>query len=137
MPAPESEHQSAYSRRESVDRKGQKAVWFWVLWIVLIAIGATAAYSYSQHMQREMLTQLQEDTRKEISALKVQYDKRYDELSGQMDELDGKVQSFNELLRFTKDQASGKSDKSNKLYTQMNELKRQLGRLEKKMELLK
>lgn len=137
MQAPETDHQSAYSRREPAPRKGQKAGWFWVLWIVLIGIGVTGAYFYSQHMQREMVAQLQQDTQKEIAALKAQYDKRYSELSRQMSEIDSKVQSFNELLTFTKDQASGKSDKSNKLYTQMNELKRQLGRLEKKLELLK
>ncbi|MNW58568.1 hypothetical protein D3C74_364440 [compost metagenome] len=47
------------------------------------------------------------------------------------------VDTFNELLTFTKDNASNKTDNSNKLYTQLNEVRKQLAALQKEMDLLK
>lgn len=137
MPRLETETQSSYPSRETSPRKGPKARWFWIFWIVFIGAGAAAAYSYSNHLKEEMIIQLQQDTRKEIASLKAQYDSRFAELAQQINEIDSKVQTFNELLTFTKDQASGKTDNSNKLYSQLNEVKQQLDKLEKKLELLK
>lgn len=137
MPRLETENIPTYPSREASSRRGPKARWFWMFWIVFIALGVAAAYSYSNHLKQEMLTQLQEDTHRELSALKTQYDSRFTELSQQVDEMQSKVQSFNELLTFTKDQASGKTDNSNKLYSQLNEVKEELKKLEQKLELLK
>lgn len=137
MPRLETETIPPYASREASSRKGPKARWFWMFWIIFIALGVAAAYSYSNHLQKEMIAQLQQDTQKEMAALKAQYDSRFTELSQQMNEMQSKVQSFNELLTFTKDQASGKTDNSNKLYSQLNEVKQQLSKLERKLELLK
>lgn len=137
MPGLETETTLPYTSRESSPRKGPKARWFWMFWIIFIALGVAGAYTYSNHLKEEMLTQLQQDTEREMAALKAQYDSRFNELSQQMNELQSKVQSFNELLTFTKDQASGKTDNSNKLYSQLNDVKEQLNKLERKMELLK
>lgn len=137
MPRLETETIPTYPSRETSSRRGPKARWFWMFWIIFIAFGVAAAYSYSNHLKQEMLTQLQQDTQKEMAALKAQYDSRFTELSQQVDEMQSKVQSFNELLTFTKDQASGKTDNSNKLYSQLNEVKQELKKLEKKLELLK
>ncbi|QCT03841.1 hypothetical protein E6C60_3130 [Paenibacillus algicola] len=103
----------------------------------MIGAGVAAAYYYSNHLQQEMMLGLQQDTQREMAALKAQYDSRFAELSAQMSEIDSKVQSFNELLTFTKDQATGETDNSNKLYTQLNDVRQQLSKLEKKLELLK
>ncbi|MNP78351.1 hypothetical protein D3C76_1759400 [compost metagenome] len=54
-----------------------------------------------------------------------------------MKDLQSKVESFNELLEFTKDNSSDKSDNSNKLYSQLSEVKKQLTQLQKQMDLLK
>ncbi|WP_422657940.1 hypothetical protein ACK8P5_19640 [Paenibacillus sp. EC2-1] len=137
MPRLETENIPTYPSRETSSRRGPKARWFWMFWIIFIALGVAAAYSYSNHLKQEMLTQLQEDTHKELAALKAQYDSRFTELSQQVDEMQSKVQSFNELLTFTKDQASGKTDNSNKLYSQLNEVQEELKKLEQKLELLK
>ncbi|WP_106766544.1 hypothetical protein [Paenibacillus faecalis] len=137
MPGLETKTTPPYASREPSTQKKPKARWFWMFWIIFIALGGAGAYSYSNHLKDEMVAQLQQDTQKEIAALKTQYDTRFNELSQQMDELQSKVQSFNELLTFTKDQASGKTDNSNKLYSQLNDVKKQLNKLEQKMELLK
>ncbi|WP_054955905.1 hypothetical protein [Paenibacillus dakarensis] len=137
MPRLETDTANTYPSREASSRKGPRARWFWMFWILFILLGVAAAYSYSNHLQKEIITKLQQDTQKEMASLKAQYDSRFTELSRQMDEMQSKVQSFNELLTFTKDQASGKTDNSNKLYSQLNEVKQQLTKLQKKMELLK
>ncbi|WP_046225435.1 hypothetical protein [Paenibacillus dauci] len=117
--------------------RGSSAKWFLVFWILIIALGATAAYLYSNHMKQQMITAIQADTQRQIAALHQDYDARFKDMSKDMNALQSKVESFNELLTFTKDNASSKTDNSNKLYTQLNEVQKQLNNLQKKMELLK
>ncbi|MBO2943557.1 hypothetical protein JJQ72_06130 [Paenibacillus sp. F411] len=136
MPILQTENESPYPSREA-SRKSPKARYFWLFWLFMIGAGVAAAYYYSNHLQQEMMLGLQQDTQREMAALKAQYDSRFAELSAQMSEIDSKVQSFNELLTFTKDQATGETDNSNKLYTQLNDVRQQLSKLEKKLELLK
>ncbi|MCP1135007.1 hypothetical protein NKT34_17030 [Paenibacillus polysaccharolyticus] len=111
--------------------------WFLVMWIVLIALGVTGTYYYSNHLQQQMINQLQVHTEHQIDALKNDYEKQLTTISSEVAALQGQVQSFNELLTFTKDNASNKTDNSNKLYTQLSEVKKQLEALQKKMDLLK
>ncbi|WP_348537768.1 hypothetical protein [Paenibacillus sp. LBL] len=133
----EPENNAPYKSREEVHQKEPSTKWFWVFWIVLIGLGTTAAYLYSNHLKEQVVVQLQQDTRKEMASFKAEYDQRFNELVQEMDEMQSKVQSFNELLTFTKDQASGKTDNSNKLYSQLSQVEKQLKELERKMELLK
>lgn len=106
-------------------------------WIVLIGLGTTAAYLYSNHLQEQAIVKLQEDTRQQMAQFKAEYEARFGELVLEINDLQSKVQSFNELLTFTKDQATGTTDNSNKLYSQLSEVEKQLKELERKMELLK
>lgn len=137
MPMLEPGNNTPYKSREEVHQKGPSAKYFWVFWIVLIGLGTTAANLYSNHLKEQVVVQLQQDTRQEMAAFKAEYDQRFNELVQEMDEMQSKVQSFNELLTFTKDQASGKTDNSNKLYSQLSQVEKQLKELERKMELLK
>lgn len=121
------------TRRES----SPSAKLVWIIWILLISAGITAAYLYSNHMKQEVIRQLQADSRKQMNELKMGYEAKFAALSDEVKELESKVQSFNELLTFTKDNATSKTDNSNKLYTQLNEVKKQLNTLQQKMELLK
>ncbi|NGZ75850.1 hypothetical protein [Saccharibacillus alkalitolerans] len=111
--------------------------WFLLVWVVLIALFVYAAYEYSQRLQEQTLTALQSQTEAQMAGLRADYEKQFAELNGQVAALQGKVDSFNELLTFTKDNANSKTDNSNKLYTQLNEVKTQLSQLQKKMDLLK
>ncbi|WP_441005592.1 hypothetical protein [Paenibacillus sp. PsM32] len=117
--------------------KGSSAKWFLVFWILIIGLGATIAYLYSNHMKQQMIASIKADTERQIAVLQHDYETRLNDMSKEMTALQSKVDSFNELLTFTKDNASSKTDNSNKLYTQLNEVQKQLNTLQKKMELLK
>ncbi len=126
---------SAPSRSRKKDRLPVR--WFLLFWIVIIALFVYAAYEYSQRLQEQTLTALQTQTETQMADLRADYEKQFAELNQQVAALQSKVDSFNELLTFTKDNANNKTDNSNKLYTQLNEVKSQLGELQKKMDLLK
>ncbi|MDQ1233228.1 putative component of viral defense system (DUF524 family) [Paenibacillus sp. SORGH_AS306] len=117
--------------------KGSSAKWFLVFWILIIGLGATIAYLYSNHMKQQMIASIKADTERQIAVLQHDYETRLNDMSKEMTALQSKVDSFNELLTFTKDNASSKTDNSNKLYTQLNEVQKQLNTLQKKMDLLK
>ncbi|MNV83236.1 hypothetical protein D3C71_1770230 [compost metagenome] len=84
-----------------------------------------------------MLAELGNQSRQQLTVLQTDYEARIAALSEEVKELQNTVQTFNELLTFTKDNASNKTDNSNKLYTQLNEVKKQLDALKKEMDLLK
>lgn len=117
--------------------KNSSAKWFLIFWIVIIVLGAVAAYLYSNHVKQQMITAIKADTERQIAVLQQDYETKLAGMSKDMNELQSKVDSFNELLNFTKDNASSKTDNSNKLYTQLNEVQKQLDSLKKNMELLK
>ncbi|MDY8091882.1 hypothetical protein UY456_02655 [Paenibacillus polymyxa] len=123
--------------RRSNSKKGLPVKAFLLFWFILIILGALATYLYSNHLKQQMLNEMQTHTDQQIQALKSDYEKQLTALSKEVSGLQGKVQSFNELLTFTKDNANNKTDNSNKLYTQLNEVKQQLNTLQKKMDLLK
>ncbi|GGN92172.1 hypothetical protein [Saccharibacillus kuerlensis] len=126
---------SAPSRTMKKDRLPVR--WFLLFWILLIALFVYAAYEYSQRLQEQTLSALQTQTETQMAELRADYENQFSELNGQVAALQNKVDSFNELLTFTKDNANNKTDNSNKLYTQLNEVKAQLSQLQKKMDLLK
>ncbi|NWL88360.1 MULTISPECIES: hypothetical protein [unclassified Paenibacillus] len=106
-------------------------------WILLIALGVTAAYLYSNHLKDSMIAQMNLEIQTRTDAMKTDYTTQLSALSAEIQELNSKVEAFNELLTFTKDNSSNKTDNSNKLYSQLNEVKEQLAALQKKMDLLK
>lgn len=108
-----------------------------LIWILLIGAGVTAAYMYSNHLKQSMIDQLDAKWQSEAEQMKADYTAQLTALSGEVKDLQNKVETFNELLEFTKDNTSEKTDNSNKLYSQLNEVKQQLAALQKKMDLLK
>ncbi|WP_195571968.1 hypothetical protein [Paenibacillus sp. 1001270B_150601_E10] len=127
---------STEKRTRTKDQK-VNPLWFLLFWVVMIGVGITATYFYSQHMKESMLKQLEVQTAQQIATVQKSYEDQLKQMNGKLDEMQSKIQSFNELLTFTKDNASNKTDNSNKLYTQLNEVKKQLDELKKKMDLLK
>ncbi len=113
------------------------ARWFLLFWVVLIALFIYAAYTYSQKLQEQTLAALEAQTTAQMAELRADYEQQFVALDKQVAALQGKVDSFNELLTFTQDNANDKTDNSNKLYTQLNEVKSKLSELQKKMDLLK
>ncbi|CAM4237032.1 MULTISPECIES: hypothetical protein [Paenibacillus] len=108
-----------------------------LVWVLLIGAGAAAAYFYSNHLKQSMVAQLDAKWQSQTEMMKADYTSQLTALSKEVEELQSKVDTFNELLEFTKDNTSEKTDNSNKLYTQLNEVKQQLAKLQKQMGLLK
>ncbi|MNO25352.1 hypothetical protein D3C76_151870 [compost metagenome] len=106
-------------------------------WFLLIAIGITSAYLYSNYLKQSMLEQLDAAWQTRVDTMQADYTSQLSNLSAEVKELQSKVESFNELLEFTKDNSTDKSDNSNKLYSQLSEVKKQLAQLQKQMDLLK
>ncbi|WP_375528403.1 hypothetical protein [Paenibacillus terreus] len=125
------------SERRPTQTKGPSVKAFLILWLLVIALGITATYLYSNHLKQQVVLQVQSHTDSQMASLKADYEQKLDVISKEMAELQSKVDSFNELLTFTKDNASSKTDNSNKLYTQLSEVQKQLDKLEKQMDLLK
>lgn len=120
--------------------KPKKAKYLWIFlifWIILVGGGAYATYSYSNYLRESMLEQLDAKLQIETNTMKADYEAQLALFSEEIIKLQDQVQSFNELLTFTKDNASDKTDNSNKLYTQLSEVKKQLAQLQQKMDLLK
>lgn len=106
-------------------------------WILLIGAGVATAYWYSNYLKQSMLEQLDSRLVAQTEIMKADYTTQLSALTEQVEQLQSKVETFNELLTFTKDNASDKTDNSNKLYSQLNDVKNQLSKLQKQMELLK
>lgn len=106
-------------------------------WFLLIAIGVTSAYLYSNYLKTSMLKQLDATWQQRIGEMQNDYTTQLSTLSNEVKDLQSKVDSFNELLEFTKDNKTDESDSSNKLYTQLSEVQKQLTKLQSQMDLLK
>lgn len=133
---PLTETSTIHSRRTSA-RGGSSVKWFLLFWIVMIGLGVYAVYSYTNHLKQQVLTELSTQSQQQLTVLKTDYESKIAVLSEEVKALQNTVQSFNELLTFTKDNANAKTDNSNKLYTQLNEVNKQLEALKKQMDLIK
>ncbi|MBY3622545.1 hypothetical protein HGO21_23785 [Acinetobacter sp. CUI P1] len=133
---PLAETSPVHSRRAAV-RNGPSVKWFLLFWIVMIGIGVYAVYSYTNHLKQQVLSELSTQSQQQLTVLKTDYESKIAVLTEEVKELQNTVQSFNELLTFTKDNASAKTDNSNKLYTQLSEVNKQLEALKKEMDLIK
>jgi sensor domain CHASE-containing protein len=133
---PLAESTRVHSHR-SATKSGPSVKWFLLFWILMIALGVYAVYSYAGHLKDQVLSELGAQSQQQLTIVKTDYESKIAVLSEQVKELQSTVETFNELLTFTKDNASSKTDSSNKLYTQLSEVKKQLDALKKEMDLLK
>jgi uncharacterized protein HemX len=124
---------SAASRRKSY-------ILFFTSWLLLIATGIFGAVWYTQHIKQQIAADLSSQTQQQLQTLQTEYQKQLDTLkesmTSDMSKLQAKVDSFNELLAFSKDSASSKTDNSNQLYTQLQEVKKKLDELKKNLDVL-
>lgn len=108
-----------------------------LIWILLIGAGIAATLLYSNHLKKSMIEELDAKWQAQTQIMKADYTSQLSALSGEIGALQSKVEAFNELLTFTKDNTSDKTDNSNKLYSQLSDVKEQLSKLQKQMDLLK
>ncbi len=129
--------------RETPTRKKTRGAFYFyvILWIVLLAAGVAGAKLYSDQIQQKVTADLERQTASQIAILQQDYDSRMTKLEAsyteQLAQMEGKIEELNELLTFTKDNADSKTDNSNKLYTQLAAVKKQLNELKKSLDVLK
>ncbi len=130
-----------YRTPRSGQRRPATLVFFLALWIILIAGGAFGAKWYSDRIQQRVSSDLEAQTAAQISLMQQDYDARLTKLEtgykDQLAQMESKIEALNELLTFTKDNADTKTDNSNKLYTQLADVKKQLAELKKSLDVLK
>lgn len=127
---------SVHSRRTTT-RNGPSVKWFLLFWVLMIGLSGYAVYSYTNHLKEQVLNQLSLQSQQQLDVLKKDYEAKIAVLSSEVQELQSTVQSFNELLAFTKDITSSNTDNSNKLFTQLSEVRKQLETLKKELDLIK
>ncbi|MBJ6360218.1 hypothetical protein JFN88_02640 [Paenibacillus sp. MAHUQ-46] len=114
---------------------------FLSVWVILIVVGVVGTMWYTDHTKRALTAQLEAQTASKLAVMQQHYEERIEAVeksfADEILNLGSKVESLNELLTFTKDNASNRTDNSNKLYTQINEVKKKLNELEKNLEVLK
>lgn len=116
-------------------------IWFFITWLLLIATGVLGTMLYTDHLRKQLSAELASQTERQLQALQAQYQQQLDEfksgVTSDIATLQSKVDSFNELLAFTKDSANSKTDNSNQLYTQLQEVKNKLDELKQNLDVLK
>ncbi|UVI31677.1 hypothetical protein [Paenibacillus spongiae] len=127
--------------RQSRRKSGPSVLVFLCVWVVLIGTGILGAIWYSGKIKESITTEVGQQTSQKITAMQTSYEAQLKQLDTQFREdiakLQGKVDALNELLEFSKDNASSKTDNSNKLFTQLSEVKKQLNELKKDLDVLK
>lgn len=114
---------------------------FFSSWVLLIATGVLGTMLYTEQLKKQLSAELASQTELQLQAMQAQYQEQLEQLkvsvSADMTNLQTKVDSFNELLAFTKDNANSKTDNSNQLYTQLAEVKKKLDELKQNLDVLK
>jgi peptidoglycan hydrolase CwlO-like protein len=136
-----STYPDTYSETPPRKNKRSSLIFYAIVWIILISAGVAGAKTYSDHIQQQVSADLHRQTASQIAVMQQDYDSRLTKLENsykaQLTQMEGKIQALNELLTFAKDNADSKTDNSNKLYTQLAEVKKQLNELKKTLDVLK
>jgi septation ring formation regulator EzrA len=109
-------------------------------WFMLIAAALYGAKLYTDYLSHQIAAQISRQTEQQLQTVQEDYQKQLaqlkDSVSGDLSKMQGKIDSINELLAFTKDSANNKTDNSNQLYTQLDEVKKKLDDLKKNLDVL-
>jgi peptidoglycan hydrolase CwlO-like protein len=112
-----------------------------LFWVFLIACGVWGTKVYSDHLRNQIADRITLQTKEQLELIQKDYQAQVSDLKitvqSDMTKLQAKVDALTELLAFTKDSANSKTDNSNQLYTQLNDVKKKLEELEKNLDVLK
>ncbi|AZN40060.1 hypothetical protein [Paenibacillus albus] len=132
---------ASHERNRQTRKKGLSVPLFLFFWVLLIGSGLLGTIWYTDKLKQNLTDQVNQQTAQQISAMQADYKKQMQELTtnfnGELGKIQSKVDALNELLEFSKDNMSSKTDNSNKLYSQIAEVKKQLSELKKSLDVLK
>ncbi|SFS68443.1 hypothetical protein [Paenibacillus sp. BC26] len=133
---------SANRSLERTSRKSKPSVpMFLAAWVLLISCGVVGTVWYTGQVKDKLTQDISAQTAQQITTMQQNYDAQLKQMqanfSGELNKVQGKVDALNELLEFTKDNTNSKTDNSNKLFTQLNEVKKKLAELQKSLDVLK
>jgi esterase/lipase len=135
------QHPESYPVTPPRKRSRAAILFYIILWMLMVGSGIVGAKLYSDHIQQEVTADLQQQTAYQITAMQQQFDSQLRQLDAsyteQLTQMQGNIQALNELLTFTKDNADSKTDNSNKLYSQLAQVQKQLNELKKSLDVLK
>ncbi|MBB3108491.1 peptidoglycan hydrolase CwlO-like protein [Paenibacillus phyllosphaerae] len=127
--------------RKARRRTGPSPIIFLAVWVILIATGVLGAVWYTDKIKQDITADVGAQTSAQITAMQQDYNNRITQLETQyqadLTTLQGKVDALNELLQFSKDNISSKTDNSNQLFTQLSAVQKQLDELKKNLDVLK
>jgi len=127
--------------RKTRKKAGPSAFIFLIVWMLLIGCGIMGAIWYSEKIKQSITTELTLQTARQITTMQTEYDKQLKQLEtdykGSLAVLQNKVDALNELLEFSKANINDKTDNSNKLFSQLSEVKKQLNELKQSLDVLK
>jgi septin family protein len=114
---------------------------FFTSWILLIATGVLGTMLYTDYLKQQLSAELASQTEQQLQLMQARYQEQLEQLktsvAADLGALQTKVDTFNELLAFTRDSANSRTDNSNQLYTQLQEVKQKLEELQKNLDVLK
>ncbi len=132
---------SAIPPRRAKSRKRWIILLTIVLWLALIGGGLYGGHTYMMQLREQWTAEINAQTATQLDAVQEQYETQISELrqdlTEQIEQVDQQVNALNELLAFAKDSTDTDTDTSNQLYTQLDELKKQLEQLEQNLDVLK
>jgi len=116
-------------------------LFFFTSWILLIATGVLGTMLYTDYLKQQLSAELASQTEQQLQLMQAKYQEQLEQLktevAADLGALQTKVDTFNELLAFTRDSANNRTDNSNQLYTQLQEVKKKLEELQKNLDVLK
>jgi LysM repeat protein len=133
---------NSFPRTSKATRVKKKTyVFLFVGWYRMSAVVLPATIMNTEHLRQQISTDIAQQTQQQLQVIQQDYQKQVsqlkDSVTSDMKTLQGKVDSLNELLAFTKDSANSKTDNSNQLYTQLADVKKKLDELTKNLDVLK
>jgi septal ring factor EnvC (AmiA/AmiB activator) len=134
-------HPSALSRHSNTPLPKKTYKLMIISWLILVGCGIGGALMYTNYLKTQLTADLAKQNQIQLQSIQADYQSQLKELKTSLEQemsgLQGKVDELNQLLAFTKDNASSNKDNSNQLYTQLAEVKKKLIELQKNLDTLK
>ncbi|NDI35857.1 hypothetical protein [Chengkuizengella sediminis] len=114
---------------------------FIMFWSLLISGGVFGSKMYIEHLKQQIVTDLSNQMKDQLSNVQTDVEGQINDMESNIlidiESLQEQINSFNELLNFTKDSTNDQTDNSNQLYSQLLQLGDRLNELQQELDLIK